>query len=611
MAVFIEKNLESEWFRKRLNILLFWIALAFFLLLLRLFYLQVVNGNYYRQLSLNNRIRLKRLSPARGLIYDRDHKLLVDNVPSFNIVIVPKDIVSIKSVVENLKSFFPLNNKKIIKKIKSGLIRAPFEPVVVAKDVDRRIVARIEANRFYLSGVHVYVEPKRYYLYPGVASHVLGYLGEIDTKDLKQRDYKQLKVGDSIGKSGIEKQYENILRGKYGGAQVEVNARGQVRKVLSKVSPEPGHNLNLTIDFELQKYAVKLFGRKAGAAVAMNPYTGAVLCMVSNPSYNENLFVSGMTSDKWRSLLKNPEKPLENKAIQGEYPPGSIFKIVVALAGLEEGAVKRKDQFICSGRYYFGDRYFRCWNSYGHGHVNLTRALIESCDIYFYKLGYKLGIDNIALYARKFGLGSKTGLDLPNEESGFIPDSMWKKKRFKSSWKGGETLSAAIGQGYDLVTPLQAAVMISVVANGGELIRPFLVKSVTDTHGRELKSMKRKDTIPLKFDKKNIDTIKKALYRVVNSPSGTAYKMRSGIISISGKTGTAQVVSSEKHKGNKRKKKDILPHAWFVAYAPVKHPAIAVAVLVEHGEHGASAAAPIVNKIIEKYYENRNKDVLR
>ncbi|MCB9480243.1 MAG: penicillin-binding protein 2 [Desulfobacteraceae bacterium] len=600
MAVRIDGNPEPEWFRGRLNILLIWISAAFFILGIRLFWLQVIKGENYRKLSVNNSVRIQRIVPARGLIFDRNEKLIVDNRPSFNLKVVPKDVDSIDELLNNLNRIIEIRDG-VEKELKNALIYTPFKAVTIADDIDRNIVAKIETNQFFLPGTFISVEPKRDYLYPGTASHIIGYLGEADTDFLRKKNNIPLRVGDYVGKSGIEKKFEDYLRGEYGGAQVEVNARGKIMQVLSEVSSVPGDNLYLTVDLELQKYAVELLGEEAGSVVAMNPNTGEVLCMASTPTFNENLFVTGMTDAQWKELIENPLRPLENKAIQGKYPPGSIFKMIPAAAGLEEELITPDEKYFCSGRYFYGDRFFRCWNKYGHGNINVKEALIESCDVYFYKLGVKLGVDKLAEYSRLFGLGSKTGIEIENEESGIVPDSKWKMQKFGKSWQGGETLSVVIGQGYNLVTPLQMAVMTSVFANGGSLVKPFLVKKIVGSNGVVIKESKGSVKKELGIKKEYLKIINEGLDLVVNSPSGTGFSIKTDKIRIAGKTGTAQVVSSERYKSSKGKKKRWLPHAWFVAFAPVENPKIAVAVLVEHGEHGSATAAPIAKKIVEKY----------
>jgi len=607
VVVRIDGNPEPEWFRARLNFFLIWISVAFFILGIRLFWLQVIKGETYRKLSLNNSVRIQRLIPARGLIFDRNGKLIVDNRPSFNVRVVPKDVGSIDELLITLGKIIEIN-PGIGKELKKALIYSPFKSVTLANDVDRDIVAKIEINQFFLPGVYISVEPKRDYLYPGTASHLIGYLGETDTDFLKKKSDIPLRIGDYVGKSGVEKKFEDYLRGVYGGAQVEVNARGKIMKVLNELPAVPGNNLHLTIDLELQKYAVELLGEEAGAVVAMDPYSGEILCMVSTPSFNENLFVTGMSEAQWKELVNNPLRPLENKAIQGKYPPGSIFKMIPAAAGLVEGIIGPEEKHFCSGRYFYGDRFFRCWNSYGHGNIDVKQALIESCDVYFYKLGVKLGVDKLAEYSKLFGLGSKTGIEIENEEAGLVPDSKWKMQRLGKSWQGGETLSVIIGQGYSLVTPLQMAVMTSVFANGGSLVKPFLVKKIVDSKGFVVKETAGSKKQELGIQKEYLKLIDEGLDLVVNSSPGTGYSVRSDKIRIAGKTGTAQVVSSEKYKMNKGKKKNWLPHAWFIAFAPVENPKIAVAVLVEHGEHGSRTAAPIAKKIIEKHFFDEEQE---
>ncbi|MGM0417297.1 MAG: penicillin-binding protein 2 [Thermodesulfobacteriota bacterium] len=607
MASYIEGSIEPEWFRKRLNLVLVWISIAFLFIGARLFWLQVIHGEKFRQLSLNNRIRLQRLAPSRGLIFDRNNTTIVDNRPAFNLKVVPGDVDSLKTLMEKLENYVEID-KETFEKLKQALRYTPFKPFTVASDIKRETVALIESNQYSLPGTYISVEPKREYIYPGTASHVIGYLGEADTKFIKARPETPFRSGDNVGRAGIEKKYEDFLRGKYGGAQVEVNARGKVMKVLDEVEAEPGNNIVLTLDFEIQKYAMELLGDKTGAVVAMIPDTGEIICMASSPAFNENSFITGLSTKEWKKLANDPNRPLQNKAIQGEYPPGSIYKMIPALAGLEEGIVEQDDTFYCSGRYFYGDRFFKCWNDYGHGNINLKDSIIQSCDVYFYKLGNKLGIDKLAEYARMFGMGKKTGIELDNEEKGLVPDSVWKRQRFNSSWQGGETLSVVIGQGYNLVTPLQMAVMTSALANGGEIVKPLLVKKIQSSKGEVIKRIEKEKIDVLDIKEESLELVRESMRDVVNTPVGTAFSARSDLVEISGKTGTAQVVSSLKYKENMGKIKNWLPHAWFTAYAPSENPGIAVTVLVEHGDHGSTSAAPIAKKIIEKYCMDRKND---
>jgi penicillin-binding protein 2 len=391
-----------------------------------------------------------------------------------------------------------------------------------------------------------------------------------------------------------------------GGRQVEVNANGQVVRVLQTVPAHNGHNVFLTIDSRLQQRAEELLKDQAGAAVALDPDSGAILALASSPAFDQNDFITGLSHDKWQALINNPMRPLENKAIQGEYPPASTYKIITAMAGLQEGVITENDILFCPGYYRFGNRNYRCWRRGGHGSVDLVKALAESCDVYFYQVGQRLGIDRLAWYAKAAGLGARTGIELDHEGRGLIPTAAWKEKRTGIPWQPGETLSVAIGQGFNLATPLQMAVFTAAVANGGTRYRPTLIKQVASWDGEAVLQNAPQIAGRLPVSAATLNLVRKGLWEVVQGDRGTARIARLKDIDISGKTGTAQVVSREKIEESEegataRKYKD---HAWFVAYAPSDAPQIAIAVIVEHGEHGSSAASPIARELIKTYLES-------
>ena len=457
------------------------------------------------------------------------------------------------------------------------------------------MLAVVEARRYALPGVSVTVQPVRDYLFPGQAAHLLGYLGEINAKELESDQFPHLKIGEYVGKFGIERSYEAFLGGQRGGRQVEVNSSGQVVRTLKTVPAKSGHDLFLTIDSKLQQTAEAALGDEA---VAIDPNTGEVLVLASTPSFNQNDFIGGITAPKWKTLIENPQKPLNNKAIQGAYPPGSTYKIVTALAGLEEKVIDPHTTFFCPGHFKMGKRTFRCWRRGGHGTVSLKKALAQSCDVYFYQVGLKLGVDKLAHYATAYGLGQPTGIELANENSGLIPTKAWKKNRTGIGWQRGETVSVSIGQGFNLTTPLQMAVLTAAVANGGTLYRPTVVKNSTDKDSHVERVIGRIPASP-----NSLKRVKEGLWEVVNGNRGTARIAKIPGVEMCGKTGTAQVFTRKTQARLKEEdlKKSLRSHAWFVAYAPAKEAQIAVAVLVEHGAHGSSAAAPIAKEVIAMY----------
>jgi len=602
------KTIDNDYYRQRLSGLLIVILLSFVILTTRLFYLQIIEGDNYYTKSVNNCIRLQRIPPERGLIFDRAGLLLVDNRPSFDIAIVPKDAKPYKNILPALSKFLQEPETKLLSRLKRAKGPAAYRPVIMKRDVSRDVLAKIETHLYDLPGVQVRVTPRRHYI-QRTAVHLIGYLGEINRKELKSKNIKEYRQGDYIGKYGIEKDYESYLRGEQGGRQVEVDVNGRVLKVHVTEKPKPGHNLYLTLDATLQKKVEELLEDKSGAVVAMDPNTGMILAFASKPDFDPNIFVDGMTQKQWKELVSDYQKPLHNKVLQGEYPPGSTYKIVTAMAGLEEKLVSLNEQIECHGRYRLGNRSYRCWKKQGHGWLNLVGAIRESCDIYFYQLGLQLGVDRLAKYAINCGLGKKTGSGMDLERKGLIPTSKWKLLKTGEVWQRGETLSIAIGQGFNLVTPMQMLCLIAAVANGGTLYQPQFIKNIQTVGGQQIFKATPKKMGQLPANQKTIQIIKKGLWEVVNKQGGTAYwHARDKDIEICGKTGTSQVVSLEKREEEESKAIDDInryeDHAWFVAYAPSVEARIAVSVLIEHGGHGSSAAAPIAKEVIKTYLDN-------
>ncbi len=605
MKTFFE-NADSEWFNQRIAGVMLVVFLAFAVLMIRLLYLQVVEGEEYRRLSEINSIRLHDIDAPRGLVFDRHNQMLVDNRPAFNLYIILKDAKPLDETLEKLSGLMKETAAELKQRIDKDRKRGAYTPILLREDIGRDLLATIEVHKFDLPGVAVSVSPRRHYLFETNAAHLLGYVGEISAEELGREVYAGLKGGDFIGKVGIEKAYEDVLRGTRGGQQVEVNATGQVVSVLNTVPAVAGRNITLTIDRTLQLTAEQLLAGQVGAAVAVDPGNGEVLAMVSSPTFDPNWFVSGMSREQWQSLIENPFRPLENKAIQAEYPPASTYKIITAIAGLEEGVIDANTHMFCPGYYAYGNRVYRCWKHSGHGDVDVVKALAESCDVFFYQVGEALGVDVLARYASAWGLGRLAGINLDREAKGLVPTKAWKRTRMGTSWQGGETLSVAIGQGFNLVTPMQMAVLAATVGNGGRLFRPRLIKQIQPAQNREgedTPELPANEPQKIPVSAQTLALLKKGLWQVVNHPRGTAYRARLPQLEFSGKTGTAQVVGRSAVEGLdddqiKQMHKD---HAWFVAYAPSEAPRIAVAVLIEHGEHGSSAAAPVASKIIEAY----------
>ncbi len=594
------------------------VIFMFAVIITRLWFLQIQHGDDFSVLADTNRVRSIEIAAPRGNIYDIKGRELVTNRPSFNVVWMRENNKINDEWLKSLTRILHEDPSVLLDKIRKMANTPGHLPVVLAEDIDWETVARIESNRMYLPDIDIAVVPLRIYHYGNLASHIIGYMGEITQSELdraknSETDKNRYKGGDLIGKMGLEKISEAELRGEKGHHNVEVNALGFEQENLKGDDPLPGDDIQLTLDMELQKIAEDEMASHdyAGAVVAMEVNTGRILVADSAPTLDLQKFVGGISQKDWDDMLKNPHKPLINKVIQGQYPPGSTFKPVTAFAGLAANVINPGTTFFCPGYYNFGNRVYRCWRHSGHGRIQLRRAIAESCDVYFYHVGQNLGIDRLAKYAKMFGLGSKTGIEMEHEKPGLIPSSEWKKKVYGRKWNEGETLSVAIGQGYDLATPLQIALMTSVIANGGTLYKPSLIEKVTDPDGNVLRTFHPTVLSTITGQAKTFQLIREGMVDAVNSAHGTARKAQIGVqgILVGGKTGTAQVVRLAQYKHLKEANipYEYRDHAWFTCFAPASNPEIVVTVLVEHGLHGGSASAPIASKILEKYFQNKFK----
>ena len=591
-------------FNSRLKKVTLLILAAFAALVFRLWFLQIISGPSYRSKSEKNRIHLQDIPPFRGMIFDRNGELLVDNRPSYHLYIIPEEIQDRKSLLKSLERLIGLKPSTVRSILKSNASKSPFKPIAIKKNISRIELAVLETNLFNLAGVMIQVQPQRHYIYNQFASHLIGYLGEISERQLDSGKYVNNKAGDLIGKYGVEGKWQQALNGFRGGAQVEVDAAGRKLRIISQKPPISGANIYLTIEKDVQAVAEDELKGKKGALVAINPNNGEILALASSPAFDPNVFIGGIDIKTWKELASSKDYPLQNRSISGQYPPGSTFKIAVALAGLEEGIIDPKEEIFCNGSYSVGNHLYRCWRKVGHGRVSFHKALVESCDVYFYNIGRRLGIDKIAQYAKQLGLGIKTDFDLGYERSGLIPNSQWKLKRWGVPWQAGETVSASIGQSFVLVTPLQMARFISAVFNGGHLYQPKVIKGVVKGD-QKIDEFTPRLIGKVKHKVEHMALIKEALIGVVNERRGTGSKARVQGITVAGKTGTAQVIRLAMEKSYDRQggiPDEFKDHAWFVAIAPADKPRLALAVLVENGGHGGSAAAPIAKKVLEAYF---------
>jgi len=592
-------------------------ATAFFVLLsLRLWYLQVIEHEFYQKQSEKNRIRYVSIDAPRGAIFDRNGKLLVANRPAFDISVLRQNKKVPEKIFEKLSPVLGVTQEELARRWQRRSHLPLYRPLPLAVDVDRDVMERIQELSCELPGVITEVRPVRSYLQGQMGAHLFGYLGEITRMELQSEAYSDYKAGSFVGKRGLERRLEKELVGVEGEKRIEVDVRGNAVRSLNIREPLPGNRIFLTIDQDIQLAGEKALQGHSGSAVAIDVNTGAVLAIISAPSFDPAKFARGVEGEEWQELVKNSRHPLQNKALQGQYPPGSTFKMVTALAALEGEVVTDHTKVNCDGGYSLGNNRYRCWKRKGHRKTDLNKALRESCDTWFYNAGLEAGIDRISETAFALGLGQKTGFFLQGEKKGLIPTREWKKKRFKDRWYAGETVIAAIGQGFVLVTPIQLAVMTAAVANGGTVWKPYVVQKIENRNGEPLLESEPQLVRKTEFNKKNIEAVHRGLISAVNHPRGTARACKLSEILVAGKTGTAQVVkrlSDEEEKAGTDgdiawKFRD---HALFVAFAPAEKPEIAVAVVVEHGEHGGSTAAPIAREMLRAYLGVEESEYVR
>ncbi|MEE8205015.1 MAG: penicillin-binding protein 2 [Dehalococcoidales bacterium] len=598
--------------RRRLLVLILLCGLAWLILLGRLWRLQISQQQSFADLSLNNRIRLKRIKSSRGLVRDSHGAVLVSNRPGFHAALILEDAgLHLEESLATLSRLLdvPLEQfKKKIAKARPKLL--PFRPLLLSRHLTPTQVALLEEHQLDLPGITVVVEPVRNYHFGALAAHLLGYVGEITESQLKKPIYQGVRQGDQIGQYGLEKSFDPYLTGEDGGKQIEVNAEGRELQVLGQRQSVPGLNLVLTLDLQLQLKAESLMEGKTGALVALDPTNGEVLAMVSSPNFDPNLLAAGISREQWQEIVEHPNHPLHNRVIQSQYPPGSVFKILVTAAALDQGVVDLQTRHLCLGSLSLGRWTYDCWREGGHGELGIVQAFSRSCNVFFYNLGRELGIERIASYARKFGLGRPSGIDLANEKGGLVPSREWKKRVYGQIWLPGETISLAIGQGYLGVTPLQLANLAAVAANSGTLYRPYLVKRIVSAGGQVERVFHPEVLGKVNLKPEHWQILRRGMRGVVNSERGTGRRARIPGLDVSGKTGTAQVVAKRPDDEEKIDEEDLpeelRDHAWFVAFAPgYGTPRIALAILVEHGGHGGSACAPLARELIQEYLSLR------
>lgn len=614
------KNHQRElfYFRLRLFICIGFALVLMGILLTRFVYLQLVRHDYYQTLAEGNRISVVPIVPNRGLILDRNGVVLAHNYSGYTLEITPSKTADLEATINELSTLVEITprDRKRFRKLLAE--RRNFETLMIRNRLSDEEVARFAAQQYRFPGVEIKARLFRDYPFGEKTAHLIGYIGRINQTDVEQLEENDLAANyrgsDYIGKTGLEQSYENELHGITGVEQVEVDSGGRAVRMLSRTPPVSGNTLVLSIDAKLQEIAEQSFGNYRGSLVAIDPSNGEVLAFVSKPGYDPSLFIDGIDTQSWDELNNSPDTPLNNRALRGQYPPGSTIKPFMALAGLHY-KVRSPDYTISDPGYFMlpGKRHqYRDWKKDGHGSVDMFKSIVISCDTYYYGLAIDLGIDNIFAYQSQFGFGKKTGIDLEGETSGLLPSQEWKAKRYKQKWYAGDTVSVGIGQGYNLVTPLQLAYATATLANGGTGYKPHLVREVRSSRTNENRLIGSQTAIEVKIDPAHLDLVKRAMV-AVTQPGGTAAQAAAGTpYHIAGKTGTAQVIGikqGEKYDADKIHERH-RDHAWFIAFAPAEEPKIALVVLAENGGHGGSTAAPIARKVMDYYLLGKVPDPL-
>lgn len=578
----------------RLAIAPYFLVCAVGLLLLAFWKLQVLDSEYYAQLAERNRIRAIPIMAPRGRMLDREGRVLVDNYPSFSVLLLRDDPALLDESLPLISEGLEISKEELDEVLAAAKSTPRFQPIVLKPEATQADIAFVEAHRADLPVLELMMVHRRRYPRDGFLAHVIGYVGEVNQQQI-ERSAGRYRSGDVVGRTGLERQYNETLMGKNGMRRAIVNSLGKEVGRLQQEPAEPGKPIQLTIDYDLQVVTEEALAGQKGAVVALDPRSGEILAMASHPAPDPNMFAVRIPREEWQRLNEDPDCPLLNRAIQAQLAPGSVFKVIMTAAMLESKIIPEDFTVYCPGYADFYGRTFRChmYNKGGHGVVDLHKAVVQSCDVYFYNVGKRLGIDRIAFFAAQLGLGHKTGIDLPSEEAGLVPSSEWKRRVLKQRWFAGETISVAVGQGATITTPLQLAYSIGGIVRGGRFAQPHLLKTAEPP---------AEQIFPLAEN--TTEKIRQAMFGVVNE-GGTGAAVRLEGIELCGKTGTAQLISIDTLKRGVKPRKKLTDNAWFVGYAPRDNPEIVVAVLVEHGGHGSTAAAPIARDIIKAYFDKK------
>jgi penicillin-binding protein 2 len=600
--VVLQQETNRQLIQLRLNLFRLPILFIFLILAARLWQLQIIQGSEYALKAERNRIRTIQLLAPRGTISDRNHISMVDNRPSFDVLLYREWMKDQTATIRFLTETLGIKLEDIEARFRRNKGMGLYHPIVIKEDANIEEISIIEAHRRDYPEVQLGPEPRRLYHYEKLAAHLLGYLGEVSEEELAANKFPSAKSGSMVGRSGIERTYNQFLAGKDGERQVLVDSRGREKDLLQEIEPIIGDEVQLTLDLNLQSIAEKALENKVGAIVAMDPRNGEILVMASAPSFNPNAFSTRISDKDWNELKNHPDFPMQNRAIQNSYSPGSIFKLIMADAGLEEGLLADNPAVNCQSAAVYYGRTFHCHDKKGHGPLHLEQAIAKSCNIFFYELGRRLGIDRIAQHAHALGLGERSGIDLPEERSGVMPSSEWKMRARRTKWYAGETISVSIGQGAVSVTPLQMIRAVSAIAMGGGLTTPHLLLRTENSAGKEIRWPMRKISI----GEDNARRIREGMWESVNN-WGTGHNAAVPGQNICGKTGTVQVVSKENKKQMLGDSED---HSWFAGFGNKDNPEIAIVVFVEHGGTGGVAAAPIAQQIFSAYFEKKKQPLM-
>ena len=605
------KLVEDRLFLNRLIVAFIAILFSTSCLIVRLIYLQIVGHEHYATLAKDNSIKIEPLVPTRGIIYDRHGKVLAENTQTFSLELIPEQIPDLDDTLRRLQKLLNISDEKIDQYQKQRKRQKSFTSTPLLISMNDEELAKFAVVMPYFPGVEIQARLVRHYPYAELASHVVGYVGRINETEMKSLPIAEYRGSTHVGKIGIENTYEAELHGKTGYAEIETNVQARAINTVDSLLPIPGENLYLTLDIDLQKIAYDALDSYNGAVVAIDIKTGGVLVFASRPGFDPNPFVIGIANDAYQALQSSENQPLYNRALRGLYPPGSTIKPFVALAGLEYNAITAGQKLFCPGYYQLPNvsHHYRDWKKYGHGSVNMTEAITQSCDVYFYSLASMLGIDRMHDFLQRFGFGEKSGIDLSGEKQGLMPSREWKHRQHNQSWYPGETLFTGIGQGFLQVTPIQLAKATAILANKGKIITPFLVKNSVKPEPEDSNIKIRQDSITLRPE--NINTIIAAMVDVVHDQHGTAKSIGKDInYQIAGKTGTAQVFNIKQEAKYNENDIDfkLRDHALFISFAPADDPKIAVVVIAENGGHGGSVAAPIAEQVIKHFLESNNEN---